>query len=48
MPGKDFFNFLQLWLSAHIKNIDRKYGEHAAQAGRANATFNEPGGSRAA
>ncbi len=25
-----FFQFLRLWLSAHIKHIDRKYGEHAA------------------
>lgn len=28
-----FFQFLRLWLSAHIKCIDRKYGEHAHQAG---------------
>ncbi len=28
----DFFNFLKVWLSAHICGIDRKYGE-AAKAG---------------
>lgn len=28
----DFFNFLRLWLSAHIKNIDVKYGRHAKLA----------------
>ena len=31
VPGPDFFNFLRLWLSAHIKCIDRKYGDHAAR-----------------
>jgi hemerythrin len=24
-----FFHFLQHWLAAHIKGIDRKYGDHA-------------------
>lgn len=33
VPSKEFFQFLHLWLSAHIKCIDRKYGDHAAQAG---------------
>jgi hemerythrin len=27
----DFFNFLKFWLSAHIKGIDMKYGEHASE-----------------
>ena len=27
-----FFTFLRLWLSAHIKNIDVKYGRHAKLA----------------
>lgn len=30
-PGPDFFSFLRLWLSAHIKCIDRKYGDHASR-----------------
>ena len=30
---KQFFSFLQLWLSAHIKCIDRKYGDHARATG---------------
>lgn len=30
-PGKDFFQFLHLWLSAHIKRIDKQYGDHAAR-----------------
>ena len=34
--GAGFFSFLKLWLSAHIKGIDRKYGAHtAARAGHA-------------
>lgn len=28
---EDFFVFLRLWLSAHIKGIDRKYGEFASK-----------------
>jgi hemerythrin-like metal-binding protein len=31
-PTAEFFNFLKLWLSAHIRGIDKKYGEHAARA----------------
>ena len=27
VPSRNFFDFLALWLSAHIKNIDRKYAE---------------------
>ncbi|MEZ5936814.1 MAG: bacteriohemerythrin [Hyphomonadaceae bacterium] len=27
--GKDFFDFLKYWLTAHIKGIDVKYGQHA-------------------
>lgn len=27
----EFFGFLKLWLSAHIRHIDRKYGEHGAR-----------------
>ncbi len=27
--GEEFFDFLKLWLTAHIKGIDKKYGEHA-------------------
>lgn len=27
----EFFSFLRLWLSAHIKCVDRKYGDHAAR-----------------
>lgn len=30
VPSKEFFQFLRLWLTAHIKCIDKKYGEHAA------------------
>ena len=30
-----FFHFLQHWLTAHIKGIDVKYGEHAAKRTRA-------------
>jgi hemerythrin-like metal-binding protein len=30
-----FFHFLRYWLRAHIKGIDRKYGEHAAAASKA-------------
>jgi hemerythrin-like metal-binding protein len=26
-PG--FFEFLRMWLQAHIQHVDRKYGEHA-------------------
>ena len=26
---KEFFDFLRYWLSAHIKGVDAKYGEHA-------------------
>ena len=33
--SKEFFNFLKLWLSAHIQHIDRKYGEHSAHQGAA-------------
>lgn len=29
IPQRAFFDFLRLWLSAHIKNIDRKYANHA-------------------
>jgi hemerythrin-like metal-binding protein len=25
-----FFDFLKMWLSAHIQHVDRKYGDHAA------------------
>ena len=32
-PTKEFFQFLHLWLSAHIKRIDRQYGDHVAQGG---------------
>ncbi|MFA7601821.1 MAG: hemerythrin family protein [Novosphingobium sp.] len=32
VPTKEFFTFLRLWLSAHIKGIDLKYGKFA-QAG---------------
>ncbi len=28
-PKADFFQFLRLWLSAHIKHIDRTYATHA-------------------
>lgn len=28
--GADFFHFLKFWLSAHIRGIDRKYGDHCA------------------
>lgn len=28
----DFFNFLQLWLRAHIKGIDKQYGEASKKA----------------
>jgi hemerythrin-like metal-binding protein len=28
-----FFHFLQHWLTAHIKGIDRKYGDHARSSG---------------
>jgi hemerythrin-like metal-binding protein len=31
----DFFYFLRYWLRAHIKGIDRKYGEHAGARRRA-------------
>lgn len=27
--SEPFFQFLTLWLSAHIKHVDRKYGDHA-------------------
>ncbi len=27
-----FFHFLRYWLTAHIKGVDRKYGDHAKQA----------------
>lgn len=27
--SQDFFNFLRYWLSAHIRGLDIKYGEHA-------------------
>lgn len=30
---KQFFSFLQLWLSAHIKCMDRKYGDHTRATG---------------
>jgi hemerythrin-like metal-binding protein len=30
-----FFHFLRHWLTSHIKGIDIKYGEHAANATRA-------------
>lgn len=33
-PGglsQEFFTFLRLWLSAHIKGLDRKYGDYAAR-----------------
>lgn len=30
-PPEEFFQFLRLWLSSHIKCIDIKYGEHNAQ-----------------
>ncbi|MDE8650310.1 hemerythrin family protein [Novosphingobium album (ex Liu et al. 2023)] len=36
VPTNAFFSFLRLWLSAHIKCIDRKYAEHM-QAGSAAA-----------
>lgn len=26
--GKSFFNFLKVWLTGHIRGIDRKYSEH--------------------
>ena len=29
---EDFFLFLRRWLAAHIKGIDRKYGEHGKLA----------------
>lgn len=29
IPQRAFFDFLRLWLAAHIKNIDRKYADHA-------------------
>lgn len=29
VPTPAFFSFLRLWLTAHIKVIDRKYGVHA-------------------
>ena len=35
VPTKEFFQFLHLWLSAHIKRIDRKYGDHAATGAKA-------------
>lgn len=28
----EFFGFLTLWLSSHIRHIDRKYGEHGSKA----------------
>lgn len=30
-PSSAFFQFLRLWLSAHIKCIDRKYADHAVK-----------------
>lgn len=27
--GAEFFSFLKMWLSAHIKGIDKKYASHA-------------------
>lgn len=30
--NQDFFLFLKRWLTAHIKGIDIKYGQHAKQA----------------
>lgn len=31
-PSREFFQFLRLWLSAHIRCIDRKYADHAVRA----------------
>ena len=31
-PSPAFFQFLRLWLSAHIKCIDLKYAEHSRKA----------------
>jgi hemerythrin len=31
IPTRQFFDFLRLWLSAHIKNIDRKYADYATK-----------------
>ncbi len=36
-PSREFFQFLMLWLSSHIKHIDRKYGDHANAATGARA-----------
>lgn len=33
VPTQAFFQFLRLWLSAHIKRIDRQYGDHAVATG---------------
>lgn len=36
-PGrftKEFFDYLELWLRSHMMHVDRKYGEHFAQAER--------------
>lgn len=35
VPTRDFFTFLRLWLSAHIKGIDLKYGKFAQAAVKA-------------
>ena len=35
VPTSAFFTFLRLWLSAHIKCIDMKYGEHARRTPKA-------------
>lgn len=32
VPGREFFSFLRLWLSSHIKCIDKRYGDHARAA----------------
>ena len=30
--GNDFFGFLKVWLSAHIRGIDMKYANHSKQS----------------
>ena len=36
-PSEEFFQFLRLWLSAHIKCIDIKYSEHNKKHGARSA-----------
>lgn len=33
--GDDFFGFLKVWLSAHIRGIDMKYSDHSKSQGSA-------------